>query len=565
MITSGVRARVDEYMQGVLDGSIVASKLVRLAVQRHITDLTKESTQEFPYYFCRKTAEGVCQFFPMLLKHSIGEFAGLPFELSGFQLFSIWVAFGWKRDADNSRRFRKLYISMGRKNGKSSWISGICHYLACGDIDPATGKPEAVGQILLTATKKEQAKVVYSETERMRNQSSILAKMSSVKYETITYKSSGSYIRTVGSNRPFDGLNPSAVVMDELHSWQEQHRPFYDTMVTGSGSRSQPLHIIITTAGTNESHLWLADYNYAVEVIQDVFKDESLFAFIAELDPEDDPGDESAWAKSNPNLGVSVKLDYLRQRWSEDKNTSVGINRFVRYHGNRLVSTTEKAFDAAQWDACEAPLSDWTKADATGCGVDLGARDDLAAFSLCARFVVDASGEQPIYRYEIRSYAYIADDCKRDMTKLPFSTWLYCGLIRKSKYPLSDLQSDLIGFCREFHIENVAYDPYNAQQLAEDLTREGIVAVRMAQNQLNFNEPIRDFQQLLIDGRFNHDGNALLRWCAGNAVISSDRGDRWMFDKPKCSEKIDPLVSSIMAYRMASLAPAKTTGSLLIT
>ena len=565
MITNSIQGKVHNYIDGVLDGSIVASKMVIAACKRHLSDLEKQSTDDFPYYFDHKTAQRNCQFFPSVLKHSIGEFARHPFELSGFQLFCNWNIFGWKRDSDNSRRFRKVYITMGRKNGKSSWIAGMCHYLACGDIDPATGEPEAVGQILLTATKKEQAKVVYSETERMRVQSPALSQMSHVRYETITYKSTGSYIRTVGSNKPFDGLNPHAVIMDELHAWQEQHRPFYDTMVTGGGSRTQPLHLIITTAGDEDSHLWLADHNYACDVLNGIFNDETMFAFIAQMDEGDDLNDENNWKKSNPNLGVSVKLEYLQQRWLEDKSTHVGVNRFKRFHGNMLVTSSVKAFDPVAWDSCEKPFSDWKQADAIGAGVDVGSRDDLAAFAVCARFILDDKGETPVYRYEVKTYAYIADDTKRDLSKMPFAAWIHCELLHREKFPVHVLYNDLLQACKDYDIPTVGYDPNNALQLGEDLTREGIVSVRVAQNQLNFNEPIRDFQQAVIDGRLSHDGNSLLKWCAGNAVISSDKNDRWMFDKRASSEKIDPIVAAVMAFRVASLAPAKFTGSHLIT
>lgn len=564
MITSGVRSKVQEYIDGVLDGSLVVSRRVFDAVTRHVSDLERQSTPDFPYHFDDNHAIRVCQFFPLMLRHSIGEFAGMPFELSPFQLFCNWVLFGWKRDCDGSRRFRKAYISLARKNGKSSWVAGMCHFLACGDIDPKTGKPEAVGQILLTATKKEQAKVVYSEAERMRLQSPSLLKMSGVRYETITYKHNQSYIRTVGSDKPFDGLNPHVVVMDELHAWQEHHRPFYDTMVTGSGSRTQPLHLIITTAGDDTSHLWLADYNYACSVVKGEFQDESLFAFICELDEDDDPNDEANWIKANPNLGVSVKLDYLRSRWNEDKNTALGRNRFVRYHGNRLVSSTAKAFDLQAWDKCEGKLSNWKEADVVGAGADLGARDDLAAYGMCARFVADVVDNAPVYRYEIRCKAFIADDTKRDLTKAPFANWIHTELIRKSRYPIAELQSMLVADCLENEVQAVAYDPYNGQQLGEDLTREGLVAARMAQNQTNFNEAIREFQQCMLDGRLTHDGSPLLRWCVNNAVINADRQDRWMFDKRSSAEKIDPLVAVVMAFRLASIAPQRSTGPLFI-
>lgn len=564
MITSSIHGKVGDYIDGVLNGDIVTSLRVRNAVARHVADMERQSTSDFPFHFDARTAAKVCNFFPLMLRHSIGEFAGHPFELEPWQAFGVWCLFGWKRDSDNTRRFRKCYWSMSRKNGKSSFAAGLAHYLAMGDVDPKTGRPEAVGQILLTATKKDQAKVVYSEADRMRLQSPTLKQMTDVRYETITYKHNGSYIRMVSSDKPFDGLNPHCVVMDELHAWGEHHRKFYDTMVTGSASRSQPMHLIITTAGDDKSMLWLEEYGYSCQVADGDLKDETLFSLIFELDEKDDPSDESSWIKANPNLGVSVNLDYLRQRWAEDKHTAIGRNRFTRYHGNRVVTSTEKAFDVQLWRKCAGELSNWREADAVAGGIDLGSRDDLAAYGLCARFKVGEVDDQPIYRYEVKARTFIADDTIRDLTKVPFATWIHGGHLKKSRYAIPELQANLIDDCQEYEIKTLAYDPYNGQQLGDELTKEGLTPVRMAQNQSQFNEAIRDFQHLITEGRLKHNGDPLLEWCVGNAIISRDRQDRWMFDKRESIEKIDALVAVVMAYRMASLAPQRAIGSLYL-
>lgn len=565
MITSGVAGRVEDYVEGVLSGSIVACERVKDAVRRYKSDLQKQSTDDFPYYFDRHWATSVCQFFPIMLRHSIGEFAGRPLELEDWQLFGLWNIFGWKRDADNSRRFRKVYWSMARKNGKSTLAAGICLFLGIGDVDPATNRPESVAQILLTATKKEQADVVYSETKRMREQSPWFKKETNDKNEQIYFGRTGSYIRKISSDKPFDGLNPHLILMDELHSWGEHHRKFYDTMVTGSGSRTQPLHLIITTAGADDSHLWLENYNYAVSVMKEEFKDESLFSLIYELDKDDDPSDSSLWLKSNPNLNVSVKRDYLEQRWKEDSKNSLGINRFIRYHGNRIVSSTERAFNIDNFDKCIKVASDWKQADAFGGGVDLGARDDLAAYALCSRFRIGNDTEgRPLYRYEAKVRPYIAEDTKRDLSVMPFAQWVYTEQIKKAKYPIEELSKDLIAECADIGIQTVAYDPYNGQQLGETLEKAGIVGARMAQNPSNFNEAIRDFIKLLEDGRFTFEGGELLKWCAGNAIIAKDRQDRYMFDKAKSKDKIDPIVAIVMAYRVCSLQPERFSGSLVL-
>jgi hypothetical protein len=566
LITSGVSAKVEEYVQGVLSGDIVACERVKDAVRRYVSDMDRQSTPDFPYYFDRRWATAVCEFFPAVLKHSIGEFAGRPIFLEPWQAFGIWNLFGWKRCDDNSRRFRKVYWSMGRKNGKSTIASGLCLFLASGDIDPATGRPEAVGQIVIAATKKEQAAIVYGECERMRSQSRALSKMSHVKNETITFNHNKTYIKKISSDKPFDGLNPTLCLMDEVHAFKEHARDFYNTMVTAMGSRTQPLHFIITTAGSDDSYIWLENYNYASNVLKGNFKDESMFAIIYEFDEKDDPADENNWIKSNPNLGVSISKEYLRQRWNEDRHTALGINRFVRYHGNRIVSSTEKAFNLNKFDECVGELSDWSKADAFGAGMDLGSRDDLAAYAICARFPMDTDKEGKIvYRYEFKCRTYIASDSKRNLNEMPFANWIYTGEIRKHQYPLSELEKDLDEEMAQLGVTTLAYDPYNGQVTGENLSAKGIIAARMAQNPSHFNEPIRDFIVLMEEGRLRFENSSMLRWCFNNAIIARNRQDWWMFAKRECKEKIDPCVAAVMAYRVACREPARIQGSYYVS
>lgn len=554
------------YIDGVMDGSIVVCESVRAAVERHLKDMQRQSTEDFPFHFNESSASVAVDFFPIMLRHSIGDFAGRPFHLEPWQAFAIWCIFGWKRDDDNSRRFRKVYWSMARKNGKSSIAAGIAILLASLDVNPDTGKPEAVAEVILSATKKEQVeKVVYAEIERMRVQSPELSKMSTRENKQITFKHNMGTIRCVGSDKPYDGLNPHVVIMDELHAWREHHRKFYDTMQTGSGYRRQPLFLTITTAGDDTSHLWKEEYDYATGVARGAIKDESVFAFIFELDEKDEVLDEANWPKANPNLGVSVRIEYLRQLAREAKEKKLALNRFTRYHANRLVSSTEKAFDMAQWRACQGELSDWKKADCVCAGVDLGSRDDLAAFALCARFPLGERDGKPIYRYELKTSVYISDETERDLTKQPFANWVYSDLIKKKQYAILALRDDLIDDLKHYRCKTVAYDPYNAQALGEELTKEGFTAARMAQNCSSFNEPIRDFLQCITDRRLRHDGHPVLQWAAKNAVIVRDRSDRWMFDKRSSDEKIDPIVASVMAFRLATLEPARARGSLFVS
>lgn len=565
MIADAFHSTLQGYIDGVLDGTIVVSKLVRAAVERHVKDTQRASTSEFPYHFDTQLAAKVCRFYPKVLKHSVGRCAGLPFELEPWQIFIEASIFGWLRDADNTRRFRKSYESMARKMGKSAKIAGRSVYMAGFDNNPIVCLPEPVSQVVLSATKRDQAeKVVFAEILRMRRKSPAITNRSVFVKREVRFPANDGEIITTGSDKPYDGLNPHFVAMDELHAWREHHREFYDTMVTGSGMRDQPLISIITTAGDDRSYLWLEVYEYAKKVVTGQVDDEELFVFIAELDEEDDPLDESVWLKANPNLGVSVPVSYMRNKAIEAKASPIAMNRFMRYNCNRRVSCTEAAFDLDEWDKCKGELSDWKKADCVVAGFDLGGYDDLSACALVARFPVDLSGEKPVWRYEVRVRAFISENTKRNLELQPFSQWIHEDLVKKCSHPNAELRAALIEDARTYGVQQVAFDVSNARSTAEELSLEGLEVLGVAQSYTWFNEPIHHFLEVMRAGLFVHDGNPLLRWCAGNAVIVRDRQDRWMFDKRDSSEKIDPIVATVMAFRLATLAPARATGSLFI-
>jgi len=450
----------------------------------------------------------------------------------------------------------------------STLAAGIAMYMAAIDFNPISKEPESRSQIILAATKREQAeKVIFAECLRMRHQSKLLKDSSTVANKIMTFNHNGGNIQCVGSDRPYDGLNPQMVSLDETHAFSNPHRKFYNTMVTGSGSRVQPLLMTTTTAGDDQSHIWLEQIRFCKSVLNDTVKEETLLPIIYELDEEDDPLDEDNWIKANPNLGVSITKDFLHAQAKPCKTSTTALNRFKRYHANVLVSSTERIFSLEDFDQCRGQLSDWKQADCVAAGIDLGGRDDLAAYALVARFRTGEykSDDTPIYRYEAKTFSYIARNSKRDLTAIPFCDWIANGLIKVTESPITDLQHDFVNAYWDNFCIDAAIDPYQAQQFGEQVSQQGVVIATMAQTTAHFNEPISDFRQSMADGRFRHDGNPLLRWCLTNAVAVRDRQDRWMLDKANSSSKIDPLVAMLMAYRRAMVAPGRGDGNVFIT
>jgi phage terminase large subunit-like protein len=558
------QAKVDRYVESVTSGEVVVGTLVRDSVLRYLSDL--ERGEEWPYYFDCKAATKACDFFPTMLRHSTGGTAGLPFQLTGFQQFIVWNLFGWKRKEDDTRRFRKAFVSMARKNGKSTLAAGIAIYMAGTDINPRAKKPEPRSEVLLAATQREQAMIIYNEVLRMLDASPKLMINTQEKkgnQARIEFKQNDGQIRSVGSDRAKDGFNPHLVVLDEVHAFTKSHQATYNTLQTGSGFRDQPLILTVTTAGDNHSFIWADEWKWAKGVVEGTFEDDSLFAMCFEIDEKDDPLDPEVWIKANPNLGECLREEYLVNQAKQAKESALKLNVFTRYHANRQVKSTESAFDMDAWDECKGELSDWSKADCIGAGIDLGSRDDLAASALVARFVMeDSPASAPVYRYEITCRSYIADDTVRDLTAEPFVGFVKSGELRKCPHPLAELQAELLEQCRQTNVDSVAYDPYNAQPMAEALELAGLTVASMAQNTSHFNEPIQEIKQAIKDGRVTHDGNPVLRWAFDNAVAKVDWSNRWMLTKRDSKDKIDPCVAVLMAFRRSALGTPRAKGPL---
>ena len=560
---------MEQYVDRVLNGDILACRSVIGACKRHRTDIQRQDRESFEYRFDTDHARNVCNFFPSVIRHSIGKDVGKPFVLQPWQAFAIASIYGWKSKADQTRRFRKAYISVARKNGKSCLAAALCVYAAGYDFNPIAGCFESVAQVILAASKKEQAdRVTMAECVRMRQSSDILRAASDYKNRQITFHHNSGHIVTVGSDKAFDGLNPSVVNVDEMHSFRStgNQKEFIDTMKTGSGARSQPLFLVTTTAGSTSSELWKSEWRYATGVATGEYYDDSYFSLSYELDEDDDPIDPSLWIKSNPCLGITLTEEYLEDQAKPARVDSVALNRFTRYHGNRLVSNLDSAFNIDQWDSCEGELGNFSEADAIGAGCDLGGRDDLAAWAQVSRwetddFTEDEDGNRtPIYRYEAIVKSYIAKDTERDLSVNPFAEFVESGLLKVSRHPISELERDLVDVCRDNGCYEVAFDPYNAQRTGERMEEEGMDAVTMPQSTRYFNEPIVELRAAIAEGRFKHNGDPLLRWAMGNAVLITDRNDRVMYAKNECEDKIDPCVALTMAFARAVSCASRSSG-----
>lgn len=559
--------KVRRYIDGVLSGEIVVGEYLRKAVQRHEDDL-RDATGYSPggrgLYFDENLATNACLFFPAALRHYNGEWVGQPFALSDNQAFIVWCLWGWRRLSDGTRRFRTAYLTAARKWGKSTFCAGLMLLATCCDF-PA----EAGAENYCVATKEDQARIVFDVARKIRQRSPAVQEYTETKTKLIkTLPGSpqpDAILIPIGSDSDTsDGFNTHLVVMDELHAWRDRHQGLYDRMTTAGGSRRQPLNIIITTAGDENSEIWKRRDSASVAVLDAAARGDQIgdnhFAFIARVDEKDDAFDPACWPKANPNYPITPKREYLEEQAQECQHNAVERAKFIRFHANRMVSSVNKAIPDEQWLAAAGELSNWDAAEYIGGGFDLGGWDDLASAAFVAkfkteRFEKDEHGEDteiPVYRYEIKSASFIEQQSVRDLTVDPWASFVSSGELCVTQNAIADIEAWLLAN----DCDGVAFDPNNARKSSKYLQeqRGEEWAVSMPQTPGHYNEPINAFLKLLKAGLVTHDGNKVLAWAISNLHFKSNNRDEKIPAKPSESAKIDPAVAVLMAFRMALFA-----------
>lgn len=498
------------------------------------------------YYFSWDHADIACDWFP-LLTHPKGAAAGQPFELVPAQKSFVSILTGWRRLDNNLRRFRQAFLSMARGNGKSPIAAGLALMLFAADAPFAPG-----AEVVAAATTRLQArKYVWSQArDFIRAVPSLDDRMRLLK-DSIEFEvgnAVGTFEPLGSDSNNLDGGNYHAAIIDELHAMREQHREMLEKIKTSMGKRLQDLLIFITTAGSDRSRLWLEEYDYASKVLSGIVTDDRHFAYIFEGDKGDDPYSENTWRKANPLFEF---LDYgtFEQMSSKARVSPAALNELLRYKINVCVSSRNKAFPPELWSKGNGRLPNLDGMTCFG-GLDLGWRDDLAAFVLC--FPVKL-GNSLVFCFV--PFAWIPRDGKRDLSTEPFRSLIATGQLNVTDGNTTDVRAIMqtILECRKrFDLRTVAADGNNARSFLTELQNEhGVMTYEFFQTCRRYNEPVRSMLDALEDGRVRHGGNQLLAWTADNVILKQDAAQNVMPDKAKSTEKIDTIVAALMALSEA--------------
>lgn len=498
------------------------------------------------YYFDEQAALLVELFFERMLVHVEGPLTGQSFRLEPWQRTIVRDLFGWKRASDGARKHRYAYIELPRGNGKSTLCAGLALYLMVAD-----GEPSA--KVYSAAADKAQAAIVFETAEKMVERSAYLSpRVKPYRNRTMEHIRSGSkYITLSADAYTKHGLNPHGIVFDELHA--QPNRDLYDVLKTAMGKRRQPILIMITTAGFDRNSICWEQHEYARQVAAGIIEDPTFYPAIWAAGPDDDWTIPATWEKANPNYGVSVREDFLRQECQTALANPAYANTFKRLYLNIWTSQDTRWLDMRAWDGCGGALPDLA---GRRCylGVDLSSTIDMSA--TCAIF---PPIEEDPHWYLVPNFwvpeENLLDRERRD--RAPYGLWVQRGLLTLTPGNVIDyaaILSYIDEFAAKYDVHEIGIDPWNSVQIALELEGRGYVVVQVRQGYQTLSAPTKEMLRLASAGLLRHGDNPILRWQADGAAVRQDPAGNIKLDKSKATQRIDGMVAAVTGLSRAMVA-----------
>ena len=549
-----------QYARDVVAGKMPTCKWVRAACQRHLDDLDQFKGKDSPYRFNPRLtdkqgrsfypADNLCAFVERL-PHVKGPLAGTPIRLEPWQVFILTTVFGWVKP-DGKRRFRRAYIEVPRGNAKSTLSSALALYMLAAD-------GEGGAEVYSLATTRDQARIVFGDAQTMARQSAGFRGRFGVAVgaHNMHVLASGSKFEALSAEgSTLDGLNIHLGCIDELHA--HKTRTVYDVVETGTGKRDNSLLWVITTAGSNRSGICYEVRTFVTRLLDGVFEDDSQFGIVYGLDEGDDWTLESSLVKANPNWGISVRPEVLAPLQAKAMQLPSAMNNFKTKHLNEWVNADTAWMDMRSWDACADSSLDIEAFVGQPCwiGLDLASKTDIAALVIVFPHPEVADAYATFGKY------YLPEDTVNANGNSQYSGWMHAGRLTVTPGNVIDfswIEADLNDLVSRFEVQAVAFDPFQATQLSTRMMAEGLPMIEVRPTVLNFSEPMKTLEALVLQKKLVHDGDPVLGWMTSNVVAHLDAKDNIYPRKERPENKIDGVVALIMA-----LSRAMTPGTSIV-
>jgi phage terminase large subunit-like protein len=522
------------------------------------------------YWYDERAADKAARFFPEHLVFSEGEWAGRPFILEAWEEQDIVRPFfGWKR-ADGTRRYRRAYIWVARKNGKTELAAGIALLALLGDGEPA-------GQVFSIASEGDQARIVFTKASNMVARSPTLApRLECLTKVIYSPKLNASFRPLSGKPKGKHGLNMSGLVGDEIHEWP--NGDLYTFVHDSAAARRQPIEFLISTAGQKGTH-GEEVYKECQAILAGDIDDPETLVVIYAPGEDDDWTKEETWRKANPNWGKSVKVEPFLADFKRARQLPRLENDFKRY---RLNIWTDQAvrwlpMDSVDdegrrygWDHCAGPVA-WDdlkfveRLRGKKCfgGLDLSSTTDLSA--LVWWFPVQEGLDVPVVLPRFFKPAdLVKEHVKRD--RIPYDKMIKAGALITTPgnvvdygfietQVLKDAEKYRIAYYgatkREAHEGGLAIDRFNATGTAVRLEQEGIPVVLFGQGFVSLSAPSKELERLVMSNGFHHGGHPLLRRHAQAVAVETDAVENIKPTKAKSNGRIDGIAGFVNALGIA--------------
>ena len=557
----------------------MACRFVKFACQRHLNDL--QHGKERGLVFNREKATHAVKFFSFLKLWKGKEYEGKEFVLGPHLTFITWVLMGWYRE-DGTRRFRKAYIEMGRKGAKSTFAGGLGAYFFIAD-------GEEGAEIYSAAVKKDQAKIVWTNIKNLTKKTEIAKKITYFQHN-LSISATNSKCEPLSSDsKSLDGLDTHFATLDELHA--HPTREVHDLIADSIGARSQPLILIITTAGFNQTGICYETREYLTQILKGTIQDDSFFGIIFTLDTkkdwpdlkeqkeegagerEDDWTNEDCWVKAAPGLigitvsgkrygidgkgnpisGYMTKIEDIRDKARIALQMPGAQNNFLTKRMNIWTQQENRWIDLALWDRNNVrPIADLAGKSCFG-GIDLSAISDLTIWVML--FPDDEDKE--LLDILIRVWCPEARlfDTKNKYRE-QYQSWKKQGFLLTTQGDAIDydfIRAQIIADSLKFNISSISVDRlFQGYEFSQKLDAElggfedtpKVIACGMGY--LSMAGPCQEFERRLILCKLNHAGNPILRWMADNVSVSMDPAGNKKPNKDTSQGKIDGIIGILL-------------------
>lgn len=402
------------------------------------------------------------------------------------------------------------------------------------------------------ATKRDQSRILFDESTRMIKQSRPLHRRLDVQQHRIVNPANfGKFEPLSADGQTMDGLNPHMALVDELHA--HKTAAVWDVLKSALGARSQPLIWAITTAGFNKDGICYEVRDYAIKVLQGIIDDDSFFSVIYTLDDGDDWADEDNWIKANPNLNVSVSLDYLREQARQAVVMPTAKINFFTKHLNIWVTGATAWCNIEFWNACYGDYLPDEILDPVEVylGLDLASVSDIAS--------IGGVAIMPDGRWLTFGKHYLPEDAVDNNIRkstVPFRLWHEQGWLTLTPGNVIDfnwIKADILTYMERFNVKEIAFDRWNSSQLVNDLMELNAPMVAFGMGYASMNAPMKELERRYLAKEILHPNDPVLNWAMSNVVADQDAAGNIKPAKNKSSEKIDPAVALIMAVGRAMI------------